>query len=337
MSKQASPTLIGAFVLGAIALALTAIIILGGGKLFTRQVPVVMYFDGSLAGLSPGAPITFRGVRVGQVTEVFLSFDMAKQDIRIPVFGVIEPNQVRPVGEASGDVPREGGGLKHLINGGLRAQLSVSSLVTGQMVVNLDFFPRSVSRPAAPTENSYEDRILIPTEPSTVEAVQETLQTVIHKISQLPLDQILEDVRVAINSVTNVINNPQLAEVVPNLNASLVNVKHLSETLDQKLGPVIERAEASAPLIDETLAQTRASLGDAQRAFAALERAANRAEQTMGSANALVQPNSPVMFDMSTALRELTAAARSMRNLSDTIARDPNSLLFGRARPGGAR
>lgn len=335
MSKQASPTLIGAFVLGAIALALTAIIILGGGKLFTRQVPVVMYFDGSLAGLSPGAPITFRGVRVGQVTEVFLSFDMAKQDIRIPVFGVIEPNQVRPVGEASGDVAREGAGLKQLIDRGMRAQLGVSSLVTGQMAVNLDFF----SGPAAVSgvENQYSDRIEIPTQPSTIEAVQETLQTVIQKISRLPLDQILEDVRVAINSVTNVINNPQLAEVVPNLNASLVNVKHLSETLDQKLGPVIERAEASAPLIDETLAQTRASLGDAQRAFAALERAANRAEQTMGSANALVQPNSPVMFDMSTALRELTAAARSMRNLSDTIARDPNSLLFGRARPGGAR
>ena len=336
MSKQASPTMIGAFVLGAIALALLAIIILGAGKLFTRQVPVVMYFDGSLAGLSPGAPITFRGVRVGQVTEVFLRYDVAKKNIRIPVFGVIEPNQVRPVGEVPPD-RQEGSGLKQLINEGLRAQLSVSSLVTGQMVINLDFFPRSVSRPAAPTENSYEDRILIPTEPSTVEAVQETLQTVIQKISQLPLDQILADIREAINSVTNVINNPQLAEVVPNLNATLVNVKHLSETLDQKLGPAIEQVEASAPLVDQTLTQVRASLGDMQRALVAIERAANRAEQALGSANSLVQPNSPVLFDMSTAMREVTAAARSMRNLSDTIARDPNSLLFGRARPGGAR
>ncbi|HSO43356.1 MAG TPA: hypothetical protein VLR47_11070, partial [Rhodospirillales bacterium] len=116
----------------------------------------------------------------------------------------------------------------------------------------------------------------------------------------------LADVRTAINSVTTVINNPQLAEVVPNLNETLVNVRHLSETLDQKLGPVIERA-------------------------------ATRAEQTMGSANALVQPNSPVVFDMANALREVTAAARSLRNLTDVIARDPNSLLFGRTRPGGAR
>lgn len=334
MSKQASPTMIGAFVIGAIALALLAIIILGGGKLFTRQVPVVMYFDGSLAGLSPGAPITFRGVRVGQVTEVFLSYDMAQQNIRIPVFGVIEPNQVRPVGEAEGEAQREGAGLKALIERGMRAQLAVSSLVTGQMAVNLDFFPNP--SPAG-AENRYPDRVEIPTQPSTIEAVQETLQTVIQKISRLPLDKILEDVRTAINSVTAVINNPELAEVVPNLNATLVNVKRLSGTVDEELTPVLNRLGESSGTVEETLAQARATLGDAQRALAALERAASRAEQTMGAANALVQPNSPVVFDMSNALREITAAARSMRNLSDTIARDPNSLLFGRTRPGGAR
>jgi paraquat-inducible protein B len=335
MSKQASPTLIGAFVIGATVLALIAAIILGGGKLFARQVPVVMYFDGSLAGLSPGAPITFRGVRVGQVTEVFLSFDIAKQDIRIPVFGVIEPNQVRPIGEATEDVPREGAGLRQLIDRGMRAQLGVSSLVTGQMAVNLDFFPSPA--PAKGIKNLYEDRVEIPTQPSTIEAVQETLQTVIQKISRLPLDQILEDVRTAINSVTTVINNPQLAEVVPNLNATLVNVKRLSATVDEELTPVLDRLGNSSGTVEDTLAQARATLGDARRALAALERAASRAEQTMGSANTLVQPNSPVMFDMSTALREVTAAARSMRNLTDTIARDPNSLLFGRTRPGGAR
>lgn len=335
MSKQASPTLIGAFVIGAIALALLAIIILGGGKLFTRQVPVVMYFDGSLAGLSPGAPITFRGVRVGQVTEVFLSYDMAQQNIRIPVFGVIEPSQVRPIGEAQGEVPREGAGLQALIERGMRAQLAVSSLVTGQMAVNLDFFPNP--SPAGTAENRYQDRVEIPTQPSTIEAVQETLQTVIQKISRLPLDKILEDVREAINSVTAVINNPELAEVVPNLNATLVNVKRLSATVDEELTPVLNRLGQSSGTVEQTLSQARATLGDAQRALAALERAASRAEQTMGAANSLVQPNSPVIFDMSNALREITAAARSMRNLSDTIARDPNSLLFGRTRPGGAR
>jgi paraquat-inducible protein B len=327
--------MIGAFVLGAIALALLAIIILGAGKLFTRQVPVVMYFDGSLAGLSPGAPITFRGVRVGQVTDVFLSYNLSDNNLRIPVFGAIEPSQVRPIGEASGDVPREGAGLKQLIERGMRAQLAVSSLVTGQMAVNLDFF--SSPSPAGARQSDYSDRIEIPTQPSTIEAVQETLQTVIQKISHLPLDQILEDVREAINSMTAVINNPELAQVVPNLNATLVNVKRLSGTVDEELTPVLDRLNASSGTVEETLAQGRATLADAQRALAALERAATRAEQTMGSANALVQPNSPVVFDMSNALREITAAARSMRNLSDTIARDPNSLLFGRTRPGGAR
>jgi paraquat-inducible protein B len=294
-----------------------------------------MYFEGSLAGLSPGAPITFRGVRVGQVTEVFLRYNFSDQTIRIPVFGVIDASQIRWVGELPPDVPK-GTGLNQLINRGLRAQLGVLSLVTGQMAINLDFYETPASNADA-DENPYGDRVEIPAEPSTMEAVQETLLTVIEKISQLPLDQILADINESIKSVANVINNPQLAEVVPNLNATLVNVKHLSETLDQKLGPVIERAEASALLVDETLVQVRTSLGDMQRALAAIEKAANRAEQALGTANSLAQPNSPVLFDMSSTLREVTGAARSMRNLTDTIARDPNSLLFGRTQPGGAR
>jgi paraquat-inducible protein B len=338
MSKQASPKLIGAFVLGAVVLAIAALIILGGGKFFARQVPVVMYFDGSLAGLSPGSPITFRGVRVGQVTNVFLRYDLSDQHIAIPVFGVIEPDQIKVVGAALADEAAlrntKGAGLKNLISRGLRAQLAVGSLVTGQMTVNLDLYPGAVSAEEA---NPYADRIEIPTVPSTIEAVQDTLKTVIEKVSRLPLDQILEDIRTALLSMTKVVNDPQLAEVVPNLNATLEHLRALSETLDNQLAPLISRLDTASGGVGETLVQARAGFAEMQRAFAAIERASTRAEQTMASASGLVQPNSPVMFDLSTALREVTAAARSLRNLSDVVARDPNSLLFGRTGPGGAR
>lgn len=342
MSKQASPKLIGAFVLGAFALALSAVIILGGGKLFTRQVPVVMYFDGSLAGLSPGSSITFRGVRVGQVTDVFLRYDQSRFDILIPVFGVLEPNQIQVVGDPAPGDPQakegHGKGLQHLIARGLRAQLGVSSLVTGQMTVNLDFYStRAGATQAGAEENPYPDRVEIPTVPSTIEAVQDTLKTVIQKISQLPLDQILQDVRGTIDSVTEIVNNPQLREVVPNMNAALVNFRDLSSGLNKTLAPLVSRLETASGRADETLAQARAGFAEMQRAFAALEQASSRATQTMSSVNALLQPGSSIFFDLSTALREVTNAARSFRSLTDNLARDPNSILFGRVRQGGGR
>lgn len=330
MSKPASPTLIGAFVLGAIALAVAALIILGGGKFFTRQVPVVFYFDGSVAGLTVGAPITFRGVRVGQVTEVFLRYDETDQDLAIPIFGVIEPNHIRVVGEAT---EKEGSGLKAMITRGLRAQLAISSLVTGQMTVNLDFFRDT------PVEkvNFYTDRIQIPTQPSTIEAVQETLQTVIQKIAKLPLDKLLEDIRASIASITGVINNPQLAEVIPNLNETLANTRTLSETLNSRISPMASDFATAAAGADETMNEARKAFVQAQNAFAAFQQASSRTERTMTSAGALLQPGSSIFFDLSTALREVTNTARSLRGLSDNLARDPNSILFGRARPGGAR
>lgn len=342
MSKQASPKLIGAFVLGAFGLALAALIVLGGGKLFARQVPVVMYFEGSLAGLSPGSPITFRGVRVGQVTNIFLRYDQGHLDIRIPVFGVIEPDQIQVVGDpAPGEPEAEDGhgqGLKQLINKGLRAQLGVSSLVTGQMTVNLDVYSgRRGVDPASAKENPYSDRIEIPTVPSTIEAVQDTLKTVIQKISQLPLDQILQEVQGTVQSVTEIVNDPQLRQVVPNFNAALINFRDLSAELNQTLAPLAQRLETASGQADETLAEARAGFAQMQSAFRALEQASTRASQTMTSANALMQPGSAVFFDLSTALREVTNTARSLRSLSDNLARDPNSILFGRVRPGGAR
>ncbi len=339
MSKQASPKLIGAFVLGAIGLALAAVIILGSGKFFTRQVPVVMYFDGSLAGLSPGSPITFRGVRVGQVTNVFLRFDEASMNILIPVFGVIEPDQVKlvSVGSAAETEMKvgHGEGLSNLIDKGLRAQLAVGSLVTGQMTVNLDLYPGPTN--ASDSANPYPDRIEIPTVASTIEAVQDTLKTVIQKVSQLPLEKILDEIRGTINSVTQILNDPQLREVVPNVNAALVNFRELSADLEKTLAPLASQLDTATGKADATFAQARAGFAEMQRAFAALEQASTRASQTMTSANAVLQPGSSVFFDLSTALREVTSTARSLRSLSDNLTRDPNSILFGRVRPGGTR
>ena len=85
MSKRANATLIGAFVVGAIALAVTIVLVLAGGQLFTEQQQYVMYFKGSVKGLAVGAPVNFRGVKIGTVTNIQLIVDTEELAFHIPV------------------------------------------------------------------------------------------------------------------------------------------------------------------------------------------------------------------------------------------------------------
>ncbi len=93
MSKQANKTMIGVFVLGAIGLALVAVVLLGSGKFFTKTYVAVCYFEGSVGGLNIGAPVVFRGVKVGSVRDVVLRYDPGKLTIQIPVFIEIDPRK----------------------------------------------------------------------------------------------------------------------------------------------------------------------------------------------------------------------------------------------------
>src|SRR5262249_31539928 len=70
MGSKISPTVIGAFVVGAIVCMVAGVLLFGGGKLFTEKLPYVLFFDSSVEGLHIGAPVIFRGVQVGQVTEI---------------------------------------------------------------------------------------------------------------------------------------------------------------------------------------------------------------------------------------------------------------------------
>ena len=90
MSKRASPTVIGAFVVGAAILAVAGVAYFGGGKFLAKTTAYVAFFDGSLKGLNIGAPVTFRGVRIGTVTNIVVRFDSVDQSIRIPVYFELE-------------------------------------------------------------------------------------------------------------------------------------------------------------------------------------------------------------------------------------------------------
>ncbi len=330
MSKKASRSLIGAFVLGAIVLAVAGVLIFGSGKFFKKTRKFVMFFEGSVKGLNVGAPVIFRGVKVGQVTDITLHFYGKELTILIPVYIELDVKGVL----VTGDVPR-GQYIQAFIKKGLRAQLQMQSFVTGQLVINLDFHPDKPIRLVG-TEKRYPE---IPTIPAPIEELTKTIQ-------DLKLNETVKKLDSAIEGVNRVANSPELKEAIVALNQVLRSLDALARDVDSKVVPVAssvrEASEAArgafvqaektlafkegvpgeiAASIRDTLKAARMTLEETQKAVAGVKRVADQ--------------NANLGYDLSVTLEEISSLSRSLRSLTDYLDRHPEALIRGKKTSGG--
>lgn len=167
MSRQASPLAVGLFVLGAAAVAVLGVVLFGGSNLLRSGESYRIHFDESLKGLRVGAPVTFRGVEIGQVREIRAVYDPTSGKVEVPVTVELRPGSLSLDGEAA-----DGAGvIPNLVAHGLRARLDLQSIVTGQLLVALDFFNRPGAK--APVANLPPDEI--PSITSTWAGLQRTV------------------------------------------------------------------------------------------------------------------------------------------------------------------
>ena len=146
MSKKASTTAIGIFVIGAVLLAVVGMVVFGSGRYFTKKYNYVAYFSGSVKGLNIGAPVLFRGVKVGSVTNIAMEYDAKDVAFRIAVAIQLVESSTHVVNEEYTEGMEETTQdelVIDLINRGLRAQLAPQSFITGLLYVKLDFFPET--------------------------------------------------------------------------------------------------------------------------------------------------------------------------------------------------
>lgn len=346
MATKTSPKLIGAFVVGAIALLIIAVVAIVGGKLFQRTIPVVMYFPRSVAGLSIGAPVTFRGVKLGEVTNIFIGYDPESRDVVIPVFAELFPQSVVDLSEANRT--RHRGEQSELLrdyikNRGLRAQLSVSSLVTGQLVINLDFYPYAAFDSDAEQTNVYPQRIEIPTIPSTLEEVQATLQDIYRKVSKLPLEAMIADVRAVLQGANRLVNDPQVAQAVADAAGAMAALRVTADAVQSQVRPLLGQVETTVGAADQTLRSIKARAEDSRQVLNEGDQALGEFSKTLvaiqtlaKNANTLIDPNAPFSYELITALRDAAAAARALNTLAGSLERNPNAVIFGRVPPPAA-
>lgn len=171
MSKSANKTLIGAFVVGATALLLLAIAVFGSGKLFQTTSRYVLFFDGSISGLSVGSPVLFRGVPVGRVVEIRLTGDLDNLVFQTPVFIELNKKDEGRFSVSDGDISKKEY-LDRLVSHGLRATLATQSLLTGQLMIEMDFYPRSQIPYPIREVKEYDDVPEIPTIPSQFDNIR---------------------------------------------------------------------------------------------------------------------------------------------------------------------
>ncbi len=307
MSRRANPTLIGLFVLGALTLVVGGLLIFGSGGLFRATTTYVMYFDESVTGLLPGAPVMFRGVKVGEVTQIKATIDEAL-DIDIPVVVFLRNDSVEQrTGVEQETLPDPRQVIPLLVKRGLRAEVALQSIVTGVLLVELDFHPetKAVFRGDGTIPE-------IPTVPSPLTQLQARVQ-------ELPIDEIAGQVLTVLRSIDGVLNSSELESAIANLNSALVAARELATRLDGQVEPL-------AASLEETLAATRSL---AERLDAEVEPLARRLEETLDT----VSEDSPTRYALDEALQELAAAARSVRLLAEYLERHPEALVSGKPGP----
>jgi paraquat-inducible protein B len=322
MSKKANKTTIGAFVVGAVALAVAGILAFGSGKFLQERQPCVMYFDGSVKGLDVGASVLFQGVKVGTVTGIKLRYNTGQDDLEIPVFIEIEPERIENrVRKAERRSTREQ--MSELVERGLRAQLEMQSLVTGKLMVDLDFHPDTPAR-------------LIGSDPDYPEipTIQTGLQELAAKIEKAPIEEIFEKLHSAVSGIEKVVNSPEVMELLRSMNDTLDDVEKLVEDVNRHVDPLLgattETVRDAQKLVRNVDGRVGTLASSADGAIKAAVVAIEQAQVTLKSVEKSAGDDSALSYKLNKSLDELSGAARSIRLLADYLNQHPESLLRGK-------
>jgi len=297
MSKQANPTLIGAFVLGAVALAVITTLLLAGGTWFGKRQQHVLYFEGAAQGLQVGAPVVFLGVKVGTVKQIQLGHDEKTRRFLVPVTIEIEPQVVHTRGVEPIDL-RDRATVRKLVERGLRGRLRTQSLLTGQLYVDLDFHPDKPPHYAA-----------LDPELSEIPTIRTTVEELTNKLEGFALDKFVADVASISSAINKLMSDPATQELPKRLNATLRQLESLANHLDARSKPIFKEAS-------QDLVAMRKALEGAQTAMAKVETAMAKVETAADKVSNLASPDSKMVGNMSRASDELAQAAASLRRLS---------------------
>jgi len=349
MSKQANKTAIGVFVVGAVVLAVAAIIVFGSGKFFVKTDFFVVYFPGSVKGLRIGAPVMFRGVKIGEVTQLRLYSVEKNMSIEIPVIFKVDPGSFHSIGsmvEAVFDDKQQE--MDAMIKKGLRARMEMQSFVTGQRMINLDYYPHTPVRLMGEKGIDLgKDIIEIPTIKTFEQQIGKTLE-------DIPIGELAVSLENSLKGIENFVTSEEFTKSLLYFKQTLKEARNLVRHVDEKVDPLFADVELSLkdaqallrnvnsqidPLsgsIMQTTEDARKLVSNVSKRVqpiqADLADTTESLRATLEEAGGMLSENSEFRYQIDIFLREITLAARSLRSFADYLERNPDALIRGKQR-----
>ena len=315
MSEARKPFMIGAFLLGGLVLLVAGIMLLSRDSWFAQPSEYVVYFTGSLDGLDVGADVTYRGVKVGTVREIRLSYDRQLKDVVMPVVVRIDSPNGKSEGKRGFDQF-----IGQLVERGLRAQLQTPSLLTGKAIVALDMFPRESGYVRAPHDL---DLPTIPSVPSRIDQIADVLRELAASLRQLPLQEMAVSAQRTLEAMEKLTNSAELQQGLQSMSQLLAKLDRLSGKLEQQLPPIMDNVQQSSIDLRVAVADIRSA---AQTTAQALEQVNALAVETRRS----LGPKSEIQYELLQALQELNRASKAMQRTLEGLDQHPQSLIFGK-------
>ncbi|MDG1945384.1 MAG: MlaD family protein [Halioglobus sp.] len=316
MRENPNTVAIGAFVVGALLIAIATLIFLMGSG-FGKKETVVMVFSGSVKGLNVGAPLALRGVQVGKVTKIELQLNSDQDNIIMMVEAVFDEKNIRRKGYGDVELSEE------LISRGLRAQLNSQSLLTGLLYVELDFHPNSPLH-LVDINSPY---IQLPTIPTSLERITKKLQDI--NISKVAGQ--LESIG---DGIDQFVTNKSFQDLPDNVTSTMDSLRELSAQLQEQLATTGPKLDTVLDETAETVATANTELPKmatlVEEDLRALNKAISAVEQSMTNVDELVSPDSATLYQLNNALQEMTRAGRALQSLASTLEQQPEALIRGK-------
>ncbi len=263
-------------------------------KQYTSKRYYVLNFEDSIRGLKEGALVSYRGLELGRVSAIDTHLDESGK-LFIPVTIEIEPERLG-IEQPDLNETEQRAQIEQLIADGLRARLQMGNLLTGQLFVNLDFYPDA--------------------EPVSAQVFQG-----LPEIPTLSTD--IEDITRNVGDVVAKINNLDIETLVSDANQTILDMQKLVRDIDLRLAGVLEN-------LDQTMTDSRQLVGSIDGKVVEVMESLN---QTLRESRVLIEgldEGSVTRHQLNEMLQEIQQAARSMRRLTESIEKDPNSLIFGK-------
>lgn len=329
MNNKTNPTIIGAFIIGALCLLIISIFVFSSESWFSKNHRFIVVFTESINGLNVGAPIKLYGVQIGHVTEINVERDKQHDITLIPVVFEVDQQKI----SSYIDTQRNDWGqseVDKLINSGLRMQLQFGSLVTGQLFIEALFLPDTEVKFYSKRTDIKE----IPSIPSNSDEIQKTLRNVLKGTKSIDIVKLFTNLQKTLANIEKITSSEQTQSTLTALNSSMLDLQAILGTLKQDIGPLSNNLNKTIRHADKLLVNldtnTKPLLDDTRQIVATGNNALQAINTTLNDVKALINDNSPISQGIQKTMQQLTRAASATRNLVDYLERHPNALIFGK-------